>query len=70
MKKKADSVQRRIKNATGLSIKPIYYCAGYKEEGGEKRKPSEGKTVPENVDLKKSLMDFYTKNIAAGTYVS
>ena len=31
---------------------------------------SEGKTVPENVDLKKSLMDFYTKNMAAGTYVS
>lgn len=31
---------------------------------------SEGKTVPENVNLKKSLMDFYTKNMAAGTYVS
>ncbi len=31
---------------------------------------SEGMTVPENVDLKKSLMDFYTKNMADGTYVS
>lgn len=39
LKKKADSVQKRIKDATGLSISPIYYCAGYKEEGGEQRKP-------------------------------
>lgn len=39
LKKKADSVQKRIKDATGLSIRPIYYCAGYKEEGGEQRKP-------------------------------
>lgn len=39
LKKKADSVQKRIKDATGLEIKPICYCAGYKEEGGEQRKP-------------------------------
>lgn len=39
LKKKADSVQKRIGDATGLSIRPIYYCAGYKEEGGEQRKP-------------------------------
>ena len=39
LKKKADSVQKRIKDATGLSISPIYYCAGYKEKGGEQRKP-------------------------------
>lgn len=39
LKKKADSVQNRIKEATGLSIRPLYYCAGYKEEGGEQRKP-------------------------------
>ena len=39
LKKKADSVQNRIKEATGLSIRPIFYCAGYKEEGGEQRKP-------------------------------
>lgn len=39
LKKKADSVQKRIKEGTGLDIKPICYCAGYKEEGGEQRKP-------------------------------
>ena len=39
LKKKAYSVQLRIMAATGLSIRPIYYCAGYKEEGGEQRKP-------------------------------
>lgn len=39
LKKKADSVQKRIKEATHLSLRPIYYCAGYKEEGGEQRKP-------------------------------
>lgn len=31
---------------------------------------SSGKTVPEGVDLKESLMDFYMRNMAAGTYVS
>lgn len=39
LKKKADSVQKRMKEGTGLDIKPICYCAGYKEEGGEQRKP-------------------------------
>lgn len=39
LKKKADSVQKRIKEGTGLDIKPICYCAGYKEDGGEQRKP-------------------------------
>ena len=39
LKKKADSVQNRIKDATGLDIQPVCYCAGYKEEGGEQRKP-------------------------------
>ena len=29
-----------------------------------------GRTVPEGVDLKGSLMDFYKRNLAAGTYVS
>lgn len=38
-KKKAESVQKRIKEGTGLDIKPICYCAGYKENGGEQRKP-------------------------------
>ena len=31
---------------------------------------SVGKKPPENVDLKSSLMDFYKRNLAAGTYVS
>lgn len=39
LKKKAESVENRIFEATGLTIKPVYYCAGYKEEGGEQCKP-------------------------------
>lgn len=39
LKKKAESVQKRIKDATGLNLQPICYCAGYKEEGGEQRSP-------------------------------
>jgi len=31
---------------------------------------SEGKSVPEDICLEKALRDFYTKNMAAGTYVS
>ncbi len=31
---------------------------------------SEGRTVPEGVDLEPALMDFYKRNMAAGTYVS
>ena len=31
---------------------------------------SEGRTVPRDVDLEASLMDFYKRNLAAGTYVS
>lgn len=39
LKKKSLSVQSRIQVSTGLDIRPIYYCAGYKEEGGEQCKP-------------------------------
>ncbi len=39
LKKKAVSVQKRIQEGTGLDIRPICYCAGYKEDGGEQRKP-------------------------------
>ena len=35
LRKKADSVRYRVKEASGLNIRPIYYCAGYKEEGFE-----------------------------------
>ena len=31
---------------------------------------SVGKTVPEGVDLEAALLNFYKKNMAAGTYVS
>ena len=31
---------------------------------------SEGRTVPEDVDLNAALLEFYKKNMAAGTYVS
>lgn len=31
---------------------------------------SEGRTAPEDVDLEPALMDFYKRNMAAGTYVS
>lgn len=39
LKNKADSVRKRIREATGLDICPICYCAGYKEAGGEQCKP-------------------------------
>ncbi len=39
LKKKATSVKNRIYEATGLKLTPICYCAGYKEDGGEQRKP-------------------------------
>lgn len=39
LKKKVVSVQMRIQQATGIDVRPIYYCAGYKEENGEQRKP-------------------------------
>ena len=31
---------------------------------------SSGRTVPENIDLETALMDFYKRNLSAGTYVS
>ena len=39
LEEKTASVKRRIKDATGLELEPMYYCAGYKEEGEEQRKP-------------------------------
>ena len=39
LKKKAESVQQRIEEATGLDIVPVCYCAGYKEDGGEQCRP-------------------------------
>lgn len=36
---KVDSVRRRIKEGTGIDITPIYYSAGYKEEGMPQGRP-------------------------------
>lgn len=36
---KVESVKRRIKEGTGIEITPIYYSAGYKEEGMPQGKP-------------------------------
>lgn len=34
---KAESVRKRIKEGTGVDVTPIYYSAGFKEEGQEQR---------------------------------
>lgn len=39
LEEKVISVKKRIKEGTGIDIDPIYYAAGYKEEGGEQNKP-------------------------------
>lgn len=36
---KVRSVKNRVYEATGVKIEPIYYSAGYKEEGGEQARP-------------------------------
>ena len=37
--KKANSVKERVLGATGITVEPIYYCAGYTEDDGEQRDP-------------------------------
>ena len=39
LKRKAVSVRDRVKDATGIEIHPVFYCAGYKESEGEQREP-------------------------------
>ena len=39
LKKKCSSVRNRIKDTTGIDVKPVYYCAGYTDENGEQRSP-------------------------------
>ena len=39
LKEKAKSVRARIKEGTGLDLKPICYCAGYSEDGEEQCRP-------------------------------
>lgn len=36
---KVDSISKRIAEATGLEVKPIYFCAGYKEDGERQMAP-------------------------------
>lgn len=37
LEEKATSVKNRVKEATGVDVEPIYYSAGYKEEGEEQK---------------------------------
>lgn len=39
LEKKVISVSKRIKEGTGIDVEPIYYSAGFKEEGVEQCKP-------------------------------
>lgn len=39
LEEKVISVQKRIKEGTDVDVTPIYYCAGYKEEGKEQCRP-------------------------------
>lgn len=37
LENKAESVKRRIKEATGVEVEPVFYSAGYKDEDSEQR---------------------------------
>ncbi len=39
LKEKAESVQQRIYDGTGVTVDPVVYSAGYKEDGGEQCRP-------------------------------
>lgn len=39
LEEKVQSVQKRIKEGTGVDVKPIYYSAGFKEEGIAQERP-------------------------------
>ena len=39
LEEKVESVRKRIKEGTGVDVTPIYYSAGYKEEGMPQSKP-------------------------------
>lgn len=39
LEEKVVSIRERVYEATGVKIEPIYYSAGYKEEGGKQGKP-------------------------------
>ncbi len=35
LNKKVQSIRKRINEESGLNVEPVYYCAGYEEEGGD-----------------------------------
>ena len=37
--RKAESVKRRIKEATGVTVEPVCYCAGYTDDDGNQQPP-------------------------------
>jgi len=39
LEEKVQSIKERIKEDSGLDVEPVYYCAGYKEEGGDVVRP-------------------------------
>lgn len=39
LKEKERSIRKRIRLATGVNIRPVYYCAGYTEPDGEQCEP-------------------------------
>jgi len=39
LERKAESVKRRIKEATGVRVEPVCYCAGYTDENGVRQDP-------------------------------
>ena len=39
LEEKVESVRRRIREGSGVDVTPIYYSAGYKEEGMPQSKP-------------------------------
>jgi len=62
---KAESVKRRVKEATGVEVEPIYYSAGYKDEGDSQRPWNLSKLlyyIVKNTPAKKRLS--YANNIS------
>ena len=39
LEEKCSSIKKRVREATGLNIEPVYYCAGYTDEDENQSKP-------------------------------
>lgn len=35
LEEKVESIKKRIKEDSGIDVEPVYYCAGYEEDGGD-----------------------------------